>query len=187
MDPHRERRLIRRCQKGDWAAFEALFHAHRERTYRLLCRLCGSQAEADDLHQEMWMRAYRGMSGFDGQARLSTWLCRIGWRAFADRQRDLQGDRRLRELPETEEQMPASDGAEPDERLEAAEASEALEEAMSSLPAEQRAALVLVCFEEMSYAQAATVQDCPTGTVAWRVAAARRKLTERMAPYLDQE
>jgi RNA polymerase sigma-70 factor (ECF subfamily) len=68
----------------------------------------------------------------------------------------------------------------------AGELNEALHKAMQALSVEQRSALVLVAFEGMSYAEAAEVQQCPAGTLAWRVAEARRRLAEKLGPHLER-
>ena len=61
MDERAERRLVSRSQAGDGKAFQALFHAHRDRAYRLAHRLTGSHTDADDVLQEAWTRAFRSI------------------------------------------------------------------------------------------------------------------------------
>ena len=81
------------------------------------------------------------------------------------------------------------DGADADplENTVANELREALHNAMRLLPAQQRAALVMVTYDGMSYAQVAHALDCPEGTVAWRISEARRKLTALLAPHLGSD
>ena len=183
MDADLERRLVRRAGKGDGTALQQLFVPHRDRAYRLAYRLTGSHADADDVLQEAWLRAFRGISTFDGHARFGTWLYRIVLNAAADcsrrqaRANEVEGARLNEE--------PVADGQGPIGSAEAAELGQALQTALHALPWDQREALVLVAFEGMTYAQAAAVQQCAEGTLAWRVAEARRRLARRLAPYVS--
>lgn len=75
--PDDDARLVARFQEGDESAFEELVLRHRRAAYRLAFRLAGGHAEADDLAQEAFVRAYRGLRRFRGEARFGTWLTRI--------------------------------------------------------------------------------------------------------------
>lgn len=185
VDIDAERRLVRRSQAGDRGAFDALIRAHRDRAYRLAYRLTGSHADADDVLQEAWLRGYRGITEFGGRARFGTWFFRILLRAAASHRRRL-GRRADGEGGTALEGSEAVSGAaDPQQRAAAHELHDALQEALCSLPADQRGAVVLVAFEGLSYAEAAEAQGCPEGTLAWRVAEARRRLARKLAPYLD--
>ena len=184
VDGDAERRLVTRCGAGDWKAFEMLLAAHRDQAYRLAYRLTGSHADADDVLQDACLRAFRGMSKFDGRARFGTWFWRILVRAGADHERRRKRQPVVANLAQVEEPRAPAARRDPSERAAASELNEALNEALQSLSAEQRVALVLISFEGMSYAEAAEVQQCPQGTLAWRVAEARRRLVEKLAPYL---
>ena len=186
MDLHEERRLVRCCQKGDRNALESLMTAYRDGSYRLAYRFTGSHADTDDVLQEAWLRVYRGIEQFDGRARFGTWLRTILLNVAVDHQR-----RRSRRV-ETERLSAARDSqttgasSDPSQMAAAGELKEALHEAMQALSVEQRSALVLVAFEGLSYADAAEIQQCPTGTLAWRVAEARRQLAEKLGPHLER-
>ena len=69
--------LIKECQMGDIAAFDRLVHLHREQIYQLASRLTGSHEDADDISQEVFIRAYKSIRNFRGKSKLSTWLYRI--------------------------------------------------------------------------------------------------------------
>jgi len=185
VDADAERRLVKCCQTGDRNALESLLEAHRDRAYRLAYRLTGSHADTDDVLQEAWLRVFRGMRRFDARARFGTWLCRIVLRASVDHQRLRIRRMDARSLTGIEETQAAPAAGDPSEMAAAAELNDALHEAMQALPVAQRSALVLVALEGMSYAEAAEVQQCRQGTLAWRVAEARRRLAEKLAPHLD--
>jgi len=181
---HDERSLVEQCRSGNRQAFGALFEAHHRWAYRLSYRLTGSHADADDVLQESWLHVLRGMSQFDGRAGFGRWLARIIVRvAISKKRRGM--DRRARRDLDSEKEPQAGTGSDPRKRAEVAELNAALRRAMSTLPPAQRAALVLVALEGFSYAEAAEILQCPEGTLAWRVAEARRKLAERLVPYLE--
>lgn len=183
MNPDEERKLVQRCRRGDRDAFRCLFHAHRRPTFRVACRLCGSHHDAEEVLQEAWTRAWRGMERFAGASRFGTWVMRIVINCATDLHRR-RAARPSRRRLHTEAQ-PESSAAGPMEQLEAGELKQQALHELGSLPAEQRSALVLVAFEGLSYSEAAETLGCPEGTLAWRVARAREKLTEKLAPYLD--
>ncbi len=186
VDETQERRLIARWQAGERDALEALFHTHCDRAYGLAHRLTGSHADADDVLQDAWLRAVRGLSQFDGRARFGTWFYSILLRVAADHARRRRRRAAVESLTEAPEAQAPAAGADPSERAAAGELKDALQQAIRALPVKQRAALVLVAFEGMSYAEAAKVMDCSDGTLAWRVAEARRRLADKLAPYLDK-
>ena len=184
MDEATERALIARCQAGDLHAFDALLAPCRGRAYRLAFRMVGSQADADDVLPEALLRAFQGIPKFDGRSRFGTWLWRIVTNTATDHTRQTRRQATLaRSYPEAD--PPASSAAEDPARVAAEhESMAAWMSAIDALPADQRTALVLVAMERMSYAQVAQIQQCPEGTVAWRVAQARRRLCERLGPHL---
>lgn len=87
-----EQALLARARQGESGAFEQLYLEHRDQVYALCLNLCGDREEAQDLLQETFVRAYRGLRGFAGRAQFSTWLHRIAvnlWRDWVRRQRRL--------------------------------------------------------------------------------------------------
>jgi len=184
VDPQVESRLLAGCRAGDAAAFETLFKAHRDQSYRLAYRLTGSHADADDVLQHAWLRAFQGLPNFDERARFSTWFYRIVVHSATDLKR---GRSRRRFAPqlvgadETETHEPESD---PVKQAQSREFATALDGAMQELPEELRGALALVAFEQVSYREAAEIQGVPEGTLAWRVSEARRRLAEKLGRFL---
>ena len=183
MDEATERGLVARCQAGDLRAFEALLRPCRDRAYRLAVRLAGSQPDADDVLQDALLRAFRGIERFDGRSRFGTWFWRIVVRAAADRARRIRrrADRDVAHAAADDVPAPAS--SDPVHVAAARESVSALMHAIDALPEDQRTALVLVAMERMTYAEVAQIQQCPEGTVAWRVAQARRRLAERLGVH----
>lgn len=145
-------------QKGDRRAFDRLVLKYQKMIYRLAVRYTGSHQDADDLAQEIFLRAYRGLGAFRAEARFSTWLYRIGVNACLN----WVGGRRAGEkLPD--HLVDPRPGAL--ERLSRDEASRELREAISKLPDKQRATLVLRVYQDMSHKEIAEVMESPVGTV----------------------
>lgn len=162
-------RLVARARGGDGAAFGAVLRHYDGRLRALAYRLLGDPSRTDDVLQEAYVKAYRALPRFRGEADLGTWLHRIAHNACMD---ELRRTRR-EDLPlEMAERAPAP-GADPGER--AGEAS-ALSAALAALPAQDRAAVLLVDREGMSYARAGEVLGIPAGTVASRLNRARAAL-----------
>ncbi len=161
-----DRDLVGACLRGDHEAFEALVREHQRMVYSLCYRMTGSPADAEDLAQETFIHAWEHLAEFRAEARLSSWLYRIGvnlclnWRKRAQRRQALHRD--------WSEQQ--SGGVGQDRRA------EQVQEALMALHPKQRAAIILTCYEGLNHAEAARVLGCSETTVSWRVFAARRKL-----------
>jgi RNA polymerase sigma-70 factor (ECF subfamily) len=168
--------LVRRAVAGDEKAFGQLVDRHSQRLYRLAYSLVGSGSDAEDVLQETWVGAYRGLSGFEGRSSFGTWLTRILVAQAARWRRDRK--RRSR-------------GSEPDEnQVGVRSASEAvgskidLHAALQKLSPEHREIVVLREFEQMSYEEMAAVLSLPRGTVESRLFRARGELRELLKAYL---
>jgi len=185
-----EHALIDQCARGDSRAFDTLMKANQAQVFRLAYRFTGNRDEAEMVTQDTFIQAFRSLKGFDGRSRLMTWLYAITVRKAIDRRRRRRVEKRTQSLAEDAE--PATDGRrarapDPAEQLGAQELQEQLRDALARLPADQRAALVLVTQEGMDYREAARVMNCSRGTIAWRVFNARRLLREMLSGYLGTE
>jgi len=138
--------------------FDDLVRTHRGRVYGLCYRYAGNPADAEDLAQEVFLRAYRGLSGFRGEASLSTWIYRIAVNVCLNWISSRK--RRVEELPADL----ADPGPSPMERLGRKETSEAVQTAVSRLPERQRMTLVLRVYQELSHKEIGDIMDCPVGT-----------------------
>lgn len=156
----KDRELVLRFQSGDESAFDRLVEVHRRETYRLAYRLLGNHADADDLAQDAFLRAYRSLKRFRGDSSFRTWLTRIVLNLATDRRRE-RAFRRMVPL----EQAPAG-GAEtgPNGLPAACPGGEILEKAVRQLPPRQRETLILRIFQEMRFQEIAKVMGCTVGT-----------------------
>jgi RNA polymerase sigma-70 factor (ECF subfamily) len=178
-----DRELVARVLvDDDRHAFGTLVREHQAATRAFLRRLTsGDAALADDLAQETFLRAYRSLASYRGEARLSSWLFAIAWRVFlsdARRRRDvLLGDGASDALAAEAAPAPPLDGA--TERHD-------LERAMRALRADERAALALCFASDLSHEEAASVLGCPVGTLKTHVQRGKEKLRKRLAPWREE-
>jgi RNA polymerase sigma-70 factor (ECF subfamily) len=168
--------------EGDGAvAFDRLYRDHVDRIYRFAQRLCGQVEDAQDLVQDTFLNAYRGLEGFRGDAQVSTWLYRIAARACLRLRRKRKGEP-ARELS-LEEFIPTSegefrlqvptDGLTPEEALENKELKRALHQAIQKLPNKYRVVLVLRDMEELTAKEVGTIMGLNERAVKSRLHRAR--------------
>lgn len=162
--------LLDRARHGDTEAFAGLVARHQRMIHSLAYRLTGSEADAADLAQETFVRAWKQLSSFRGESELGTWLYRIAVNAGINWKAGVI--RRNRAYNELAGQMALAD----DEAPPAADNSVRVNEALQRLSPEYRAAIVLTVYEDLNHAEAAKILDCAETTVSWRVWMARRQL-----------
>lgn len=177
-----------RARQGDRDAFGRLVKRHQRRVYAAALHILGNHSDADDATQEAFVRAYRGLSTFDGRADFFTWLYRITVNTALNA---LRSDKRGAALHQRGNAEAAHVGGRPEalgqvERSPAQQAQIAGEvarvlQAVSGLSASLRVTLVLATIEELPHKQIAEILEIPEGTVAWRVNEARRLLKQKLA------
>ena len=174
-----ERALLSRAQGGDSAAFEDIVRAYEKTVYHLALRQLGSREDAEDAAQEVFLKAYTGLSSFRGESRLSVWLYRITCNVCIDFLR------RRRETVSLSQENDEGEPLElelPDERFDPAalaerrEVREQLGKALQALPDQAREILLLRELGGQSYDEIAATLDIDLGTVKSRIFRARKKL-----------
>ena len=163
--------LARAAAAGDRQAFAALVTRHYDRFYRLAWRWTGSQAEAEDIAQDVVVKLATAIRGFRGEAAFSTWAYRIAVTTSTDRLRARQ--RILPFAPSDMQALVDNNAVDPPEDL--ADAKE-LWAAVRALPDQQRDAVLLVYGEDLSHQEAATLLGCSEKTVSWHLHEARKRL-----------
>jgi RNA polymerase sigma-70 factor, ECF subfamily len=175
---------VLRSQQGDATAFEELVRQHQRMVHALTYRMTGSSADAEDLAQETFLRAYDQIGSFRGTAKFSTWLYRIAvntclnWRQREQRRFELHVNCANELLARHTNEDRFINGAHhrPNDGESAGEPANDVQAALLKLPAKQRAAIVLTIYDGLNHAEAAHILGCSETTVSWRVFAARRKL-----------
>jgi len=173
-----EKVWIQRAQKGDAAAFEQLVTAYERKVYALALRSTGSEADAADLTQEVFLRAWRSLNSFRGDSTVSTWLYRITMNICIDfsRKKSLQlvplADEEGNELPLPDRRTANS----PEAALENQELSRELNTALKQLTPEHRQAILLRDVSGLTYQEIGRMLALEEGTVKSRLARARRNL-----------
>jgi RNA polymerase sigma-70 factor (ECF subfamily) len=177
--------LVRKAQQGDMDAYESLVRKYQQRVYALCRRLTGAHQSADDLAQETFIKAYYALGRFDAQWPLYPWLRRIALNSGLNYLKARKRERPLLEGTPGARRTPFSAPADgPEERLERAEFEVRFEQALASLPADQRSVFVLRFHESMSYEEISRALDLPIGTVMSRLNRARQKLKGLLADSL---
>lgn len=174
--------LIERFQAGDRAAFATIYERHYGRVLRVAWRMLGQQALAEDIAQEVFIRAWHALPDFEIRARLSTWLYRVTVNACLDH---LKSGRRRYERQADEgvlEQRRAGDPS-PQAQVIAAQREALVTEAVARLPAKYRAVVVLRDIEERPYKEIHEILGLPVTTLKMRAIRGRAmlaKLVERI-------
>ena len=188
--------LVKRVQSGDNTAFDLLVRKYQHRIGSVVSRYIPDHAECQDVVQDAFIRAYRALPGFRGEAQFYTWLYRIAVntakKALVDMKRDpTVPEAALRSGDDDDETYrpgnePISDES-PDTILAAKEIAAAVNAAMDALPTELRQAVTLREIEGLSYEEIAEVMNCPIGTVRSRIFRAREAISARVKPLLDSQ
>lgn len=163
--------------------FDCLVRRHLERVNSMICRMGLCHDDADDLTQEVFLRAAKGLAGFREGAEFSTWLYRITMnvtRTFLRRRTQAAAGRALQAADPAERHSAAADECAADrERM------DAIAQAMDALPLAFRAAIVLTAIHGASNSEAARIEGCSLPTMYWRVHKARKLLRERLRGMLE--
>jgi RNA polymerase sigma-70 factor (ECF subfamily) len=176
-----EAALVSRLRAGEATAFEELVRRYQHRVFGVAVRMLRNGAEAEEAAQEVFLRVYRAVGEFRGEARLSTWLYAITSRVCFTRLGS--GERRLvREGEETLTRL-ANGEATPGVALERSELEAALHRAIAELPEERRIVVVLRDLEGLAYEEIAGALDLPLGTVRSRLHRARMDLKEKLERF----
>ncbi len=183
VDERTDAELLAAHVQGDADAFGTLFARHRDRLWAVALRTMGNPDDAADGLQDGLIAAYRRAASFRGDAAVTTWLHRVVVNACLDRLRAAKV-RRVEPLPDDLDErggrgsLATSGPVDPADEALAADRRRLVVGALARLPAEQRAALVLVDMEGYSVAEAAAMLDCAEGTVKSRCSRGRTRLAD---------
>ena len=188
--------LVTRAVAGDQRAFEMLVVKYQRRIERLIARFVRDVDLVEDIAQETFIRAYKALHQFRGDAQFYTWLYRIAVntakKSLLDMKRDpVVTESALRSRSEEDEtswlEGEQISEATPETELAAKEIAEAVNAALASLPEDLRQAITLREIEGLSYEDIALAMDCPIGTVRSRIFRAREAISAKVKPMLSHQ
>jgi RNA polymerase sigma-70 factor (ECF subfamily) len=197
--PNADTLLVQRTLEGDQRAFEMLVVKYQRRVERLIGRMVRDTDLVQDIAQETFIRAYRALGQYRGEAQFYTWLYRIAVNTAKKQLMELKRDPVVLmssltssdddETSGLEHELNAqvADAETPEAILASKEIAEAVNAAMDALPKELGQAIAMREIEGMSYEEIATALDCPIGTVRSRIFRAREAISARIKPMLERQ
>ncbi len=185
-----DQELVRRVQAGESAAFDLLVRKYQHRIVGLIGRYIADWSECQDVAQDTFLRAYRAMGNFRGDAQFYTWLHRIAVNTaknhlVAHKRRPPTDDIDIEDAEQFASGMRLRDNDTPERELMRQQLEQTVLRAVEALPDELREAITLREVEGLSYEEIATKMDCPIGTVRSRIFRAREAIDLEMQPLMD--
>ena len=187
-----DQELVRRVQRGDSAAFDLLVRKYQHRIAALIGRYIADWSECQDVAQDTFIRAYRAIGNFRGDAQFYTWLHRIAVNTaknhlVAQKRRPPTDDIEVSDAEQFDSGIRLRDTDTPDRELARQQMEQVVMRAVNALPDELRTAITLREVEGLSYEEIAQRMDCPIGTVRSRIFRAREAIDAELRPLMDVE
>src|SRR5947207_3414243 len=181
--------FVLRLQANEDAAYDELVRTYNASIFHVAYRMLGDTAEASDVVQEIFIKVFRNIGSFKGQAALKTWIFRIALSEILNRLRWWKSRHRsstvsLDDQPNGHEHYVPDSGPSPEEMLESKERDLAIQQALGKLSSEHRSIIVLRDIEGFSYTEIAEVLSISMGTVKSRLARGREDLKKYLIRYL---
>lgn len=183
--------LVERVKQGDKKAFDALVLKYQQRVVNLVSRFVRGHADALDVTQEAFLKAYRALPNFRGDSAFYTWLYRIAVNTAKNylatqARRSGEMDQDISEIEQIDGNDALRDKATPERLLLRDEIQATVISTIEELPEDLRIAITLREVEGMSYEEIAGVMECPIGTVRSRIFRAREAVDKQLKPLLDE-
>lgn len=184
-----DRELVERVKAGDKRAFDVLVRKYQHKLVKLIMRYVNDPADAMDIAQEAFIKAYRAMPNFRGESSFYTWLYRIGVNTaknyvVAQGRRPPDSDIDAEDAERYDIESRLKDQDTPEGMAQRDEMERTVLEAIEALPEDLRTAITLREIEGLSYEEIAQAMDCPVGTVRSRIFRAREAIDKRLRPLL---
>lgn len=189
-DKEVDQQLVERAQRGEKYAFELLVAKYQRRLGRLISRFVRDSAEAEDVTQEAFIKAYRALPAFRGESAFYTWLYRIGintaknYLVALGRRPPMSTQFDAEESEDFEGADLLQDVNTPENELMSKQVAEVVNSSLLQLPDDLRNALTLREIEGLSYEEIADIMNCPIGTVRSRIFRAREAIASNLRPLL---
>ena len=185
-----DQQLVQRVQSGDKKAFDLLVMKYQQRIINLVSRFVRNHADALDVTQDAFIKAYRALPNFRGESAFYTWMYRIAVNTAKNylavqnrRPPDMEQD--ISEIEQIEGDHALKEYATPEHLLLRDEIQDTVIQAIENLPNDLRIAITLREVEGLSYEDIAVAMDCPIGTVRSRIFRAREAIDKELKPLLE--
>ena len=186
--------LVHRCQADDCEAFDEIVALYKDGIYNYVWRMISNREDAEDLAQEVFVRAFKAIKTFRRESNLRTWLYRIAMNLCVDKYRRAGLEKQY--FVSLEHKQQGEDGEsvafdlpdtthDPQRVFEQTELQAEIQKALSKLPEKLRSAVLLFDLEGMSYDEIADAIGCPVGTVKSRIFNARVQLRRILKVYME--
>lgn len=181
--------LVQRVQRGEKQAFDLLVRKYQHKVVQVVSRYVSNQADAQDVAQEAFVKAYRAIGSFRGDSAFYTWMYRIAINTaknflVAQGRRPPSDDIDAVEAEQFDSAAGLKEYGTPERQLLKDEIGQTISEAIDALPEELRTAIVLRELEGLSYEEISQAMDCPIGTVRSRIFRAREAIENKLEPLL---
>lgn len=192
-DPqHLDNELVKRVQRGDDAAFDLLVRKYQHRIAALIGRYVADWSECQDVAQETFIRAYRAIGNFRGDAQFYTWLHRIAVNTAKNHlvamgRRPPGADIDVADAEQFDSGIRLRDSDTPEREMMRRQMEQTVLRAVEGLPEELRVAISLREVDGLSYEEIAQRMGCPVGTVRSRIFRAREAIDQELKPLMDEE
>ena len=176
--------LVERCLEGDRSAFATIVDRYKRQIYSITYSMTHNHADADDLSQDTFVKAYENLRKFKLGTNFRSWLSRIAVNSCIDH---LRQKKRFSEggLDDQAELLPDQNPG-PQDNLESSELMENITAAVDSLPKDQRTVVIMREMQGFALKDIARIMECSESTVRWRLHYARRKLQKKLQVYLNE-
>jgi RNA polymerase sigma-70 factor (ECF subfamily) len=186
-----DKQLVELVQRGDSRAFDLLVLKYQQRIVSLVSRFVRNQADALDVTQDAFIKAYRALPNFRGESAFYTWLYRIAVNTaknylVSQSRRATNNELNIEDIEHFEGENALKDYSTPENLLLRDEIEATVLKSIEDLPEDLRVAITLREVEGMSYEDIAAAMDCPIGTVRSRIFRAREAIDKELKPLLDK-
>jgi RNA polymerase sigma-70 factor (ECF subfamily) len=183
--------LVKRVQRGDAHAFDLLVRKYQHKVAKLVSRYVFDRTEVEDITQEVFIKAFRGLASFRGDSAFYTWLYRIAVNTAknyleAQGRRPTTADIEIEGAEVLDNMEHLRDLATPERSMLTDEIANTVTRAIDALPPDLRTAITLRDLDGLSYEDIAHIMDCPIGTVRSRIFRAREAIDKELKPLLEK-
>ena len=184
-----DKEIIERVKNGDKKAYDLLVLKYQQRVINLISRFVKNYADALDISQETFIKAYKALPNFRGESAFYTWLYRIAVNTAKNHltvqsRKITKSDYDVTEIEQIEGNMTLTEQTTPENLLIKDELQETILNTIENLPEDLKSAIMLREIEGLSYEEIATVMECPVGTVRSRIFRARETIDNKIKPLL---